>query len=127
MRDHRKLETFRLADALVLRVYLATKGFPPDERFRMQAQIRRAAVSVPANIVEGSARRSEGEYLQFLHTACASGVELAYLLELSRRLGLLGGPDTIHLGEDADKLIRKLRCQIRALVGEQRHPQRQKP
>jgi four helix bundle protein len=89
MRDHRKLETFRSADTHVIRIYRATKSFPSDERFGLQAQIRRAAVSVPANIVEGSARRSQGEYLQFLHTACASGVELAYLLELSRRLGLL--------------------------------------
>ena len=116
MRDHRKLETFRLADALAVRIYSATKGFPLDERFGMQNQIRRAAVSVPANIVEGSARRSHGEYLQFLHTACASGVELAYLLDLSHRLGLLSDGDRIQLSEAADKLVRKLRCQIRALA-----------
>lgn len=115
MRDHRKLETFWLADALVVRIYHATRNFPPDERFGLQAQLRRAAVSVPANIVEGSARRSHGEYLQFLHTACASGVELAYLLDLSHRLGLVSDGDSHQLSEGADELIRKLRCQIRGL------------
>lgn len=89
MRDHRKLRAFGLADRLVLEVYQATRAFPPDERWGLVSQLRRAAVSVPANIVEGCARNGEKEYLHFLGQALGSLREVGYLLDLSRRLGFM--------------------------------------
>lgn len=88
-RDHTKLRAFQLADALVIDIYNETKGFPPEERFGLQSQIRRAAVSSASNLVEGSARRGENEYLNFCNISCASAFETRYLLDLSFRLGML--------------------------------------
>ena len=68
-RDHRKLRVFTLADCLVVDVYRASSGFPASERYGLQSQLRKAAVSSAVNIVEGSARRTDAEYLHFLNIA----------------------------------------------------------
>jgi four helix bundle protein len=88
-RDHRKLVVFALADRLVDEAYAASRAFPAAERFGLQAQLRRAAISAAINIVEGSARRTTREYLSFLNIAAASAAEAAYLGELSVRLGFI--------------------------------------
>ena len=88
MRDHSKLRAFELADELALLVYKATKLFPRDEQFGLTSQMRRAAVSVPSNIVEGSARQTHADYLRFLDIAFGSFRELQYQISLARRLDL---------------------------------------
>lgn len=85
-RDPRKLRVFQLADALIVEVYRITSAFPRSERFGLQAQLRRAAVSVATNIVEGSARRTTREYVNFINIATASSAEAQYLIDLSERL-----------------------------------------
>ena len=77
------------ADDFVICVYRETGEFPVEERYGLQSQIRRAAVSSAANIVEGSVRRGEADYVRFLEIALGSVCEAAYLLDLSRRLGFL--------------------------------------
>jgi four helix bundle protein len=76
MRDHRKLDAFRLADSLVLLTYRETRSFPASEQFELVRQMRRCAVSVAANIVEGCGRESEKEFLRFLYISFGSLREL---------------------------------------------------
>jgi four helix bundle protein len=108
-RDHRKLRVFGLADTLVVDVYRATRRFPDEERFGLQAQVRRAAVSVPTNIVEGSARITTADYCKFLNIATASAAEAQYLLDLSARLEMLTPTDVAPLLERYDVLLRGLK------------------
>ena len=89
MRDHTKLRAFELADEIVILVYQLTTGFPKEELYGLTSQMRRAAVSVPSNIVEGCARDSQSDYLRFLYIAFGSLRELHYQLDLSNRLGFL--------------------------------------
>ena len=65
MRDHTKLRAFELADEVALLTYKHTAGFPKTEQFGLTSQMRRAAVSVPSNIVEGCARDSSADYVRF--------------------------------------------------------------
>lgn len=85
-RDPWQLHVFCRADELAVRIYEATKSFPVEERYGLQGQLRRAAVSVPTNIVEGSARWSAKDYLHFLNTAQSSASETRYLIHLCGRL-----------------------------------------
>ena len=118
-RDHRKLNVFSQADALVLNVYAETATFPSDERFGLRTQVRRAAVSVPANIVEGCARRKEGEYLQFVNIATGSAAEALYLIDLSTRLGFLKPEAYRRLEPKYTMLIKGLKKLQSSLGGEE--------
>ena len=114
-RDHRKLRVFVLADRLVTEIYSATKDFPLSERFGLQAQMRRTAISAACNIVEGSARRSTGEYLNFLNIAAGSAAEARYLVELACRLGFVGDVERTTLTGDYTELAAGLQALIRSL------------
>ena len=117
-RDHRKLRVFQQADALVIDIYKATKGFPPEERYGLQAQIRRAAVSTASNIVEGCARRSQRDYLNFCNISLGSACEVRYQLDLSGRLGYLCGAGAKAFDARCHILIRGLVRLIESLENE---------
>ena len=114
-RDHTKLRIFRLADELTIEVYKATGGFPAAEKYGLQSQVRRAAVSVTSNIVEGSARRTTRDYLQFMNLATGSAAETLYLLGLARRLGTLPPEAYRQLESKYNQLLRGLQKLIRTL------------
>lgn len=86
MRDPQTLAVFGKADALVIEVYRLTSVFPPEEKFSLTSQVRRAAVSVASNLVEGCSRASEKEFARFVEIALGSSMELEYQLGLARRL-----------------------------------------
>ena len=87
MRDHTKLRAFDLADEIAVLIYRITRTFPKEETYGLTSQMRRSAVSVPSNIVEGCARESQAEYLRFLEIGFGSLRELHYQLGLAQRLG----------------------------------------
>jgi len=89
MRDHTRLRAFELADEVAVLIYQITKEFPKEEVYGLTSQMRRAAVSIPSNIVEGCARESQSEYLRFLEIAFGSLRELHYQYGLAKRLGFI--------------------------------------
>ena len=113
MRDHRKLEAFHLADGLATMVYRATRGFPRDEVFGLTAQMRRSAVSVPANIVEGCARRSERDYARFLDISFGSVREIGYFIDLAVRLNDIAGEVADELRRSQSRTAAALAALIR--------------
>lgn len=118
-RDYSKLKVFELANALVLSVYRATKTFPSDERFGLLSQMRRAAVSVPTNIVEGCGRQSPKEFQRFLVIALGSATELRYLVGLSHQLEFLAAVDGPPLLDACDAVVKTLQSFLRTLGEEQ--------
>jgi len=121
-RNPKELRVFGMADAVVLSVYRATQAFPPEERYGLQSQIRRAATSVPGNIVEGCARRSEKEYVHHLVIALGSASELRYFLNLSYRLGFMKAQDADSLDEHCAELLKALQRLVGSLAGSARRP-----
>ncbi|MEM6330828.1 MAG: four helix bundle protein [Planctomycetota bacterium] len=89
MQDFRNLEVWRLAHALTLEIYGATKPFPADERYGLTSQLRRAAASVEANLAEGCGRGSDADFARFTQVAMGSASEVECHLLIARDLGLL--------------------------------------
>jgi four helix bundle protein len=114
MRDHHSLRAFELADQLVLAVYTATRSFPRDEQFGLTSQLRRAAVSIASNIVEGCARSSKGDYLRFLDIAYGSTREVEYQLSLAHRLCYLPLVDFTKINATCEETAKVLHGLIRA-------------
>ena len=116
MRNYRNLKAFELADELVLMVYKDTKAFPKDELFALTSQIRRAAVSIPSNIVEGASRDTEVEFLRFLDIAYGSASELDYQISLAYRLGYIEDASYSALrakSTETAKVLNGLICSLR--------------
>ena len=106
MRPHEKLEAWSLAIDFVIQIYRATDAFPKEEKFGLTSQLRRAAVSVPANIAEGAARNSEKEFIHFLSNAQGSASELDTELIIANRLGYVDDEKIAELQVKLEKIGR---------------------
>ena len=89
MRPHHRLEAWSKSLELVTSVYRHTERFPKEEKFGLTSQIRRAAISIPANVAEGDGRRSQKEFVHFLSSSQGSASELETELIIAHRLGYL--------------------------------------
>ena len=114
-RDHRQLRVFHEAHRLTIAIYKETRHFPRDEWFGIRAQVRRAAVSIPSNIVEGSARRSIREYVNFVNMSRASAAEVEYLVSLASELGLVSTEAGKRLRDTCNELIPQLESLLQKL------------
>lgn len=114
-RDVTKLRVFETADELLMRLYPAISTLPAMERYGLHSQMRRAALSVAVNIVEGSARRTLREYVSFLNVASGSTAEVVYLLSVARRLGYLDAAVAADLEARYRSLLKSLRALQRGL------------
>ena len=113
MRDHTKLRAFDIADNVVMEVYRVTRSFPKEELFGLTSQVRRAAMSIASNIVEGCARNSEADYLRFLDMSYGSAKELEYQLSVADRLGYSN--DIQPIRDKASEVARVLNALINSL------------
>jgi len=113
-----RLRVWQAAHDLTLGTYKATSKFPTIEKYGLTSQLRRAAASIPTNIVEGNARHSRKEYLQFCHVARASVAELKYLLRLSYDLELLPRETYQSLGDGRVQVGKMLQGLITRLSSE---------
>jgi four helix bundle protein len=106
MAKYKDLIVFQKSDELALQIYRLTETFPKHETLGLTSQIRRAALSIPTNIVEGYARKSKKELAQFINVALGSLAETEYLLDFSKRLNY---PKTdTHKIENLLEEVRKL-------------------
>jgi four helix bundle protein len=104
-----QLTAWQMAHKLVLAVYDVTKAFPSDERFGLTSQMRRAAVSIPANIAEGFKRRGIGDKVRFYNIAEGSLEELKYFFILSRDLRYISSNESlISQAESVGRLLNGL-------------------
>ena len=107
-RSFRDLQVWRNAMGLFVEIYTVTRTFPPDERFGLTSQLRRAAVSVPSNIGEGKRRRRQKALAHHLDIALGSQGEMEVQLEIAHRVGLLSLSDYERLRADTEEIGRML-------------------
>ena len=118
MKDFRNLRVWEKAHLLAPDAYRSTANFPKQEMFGLTSQIRRAAVSIAANIAEGCGKRGNGEFQRFLNIATGSASELEYHFLLAHDLRLID--DTAHqrLGHAVVEVKRMLAALARKIETE---------
>jgi four helix bundle protein len=108
LQDYTQLLVWQRSHKLVLELYRATQAFPPVERYGLTSQLRRAALSVPTNIAEGSRRSAPKEYARFLNIAEGSLSETQYLVLVGRDLGYIATPLASKYLSETTELLRML-------------------
>jgi len=111
----RELKVWQKTHGLVIDIYKVTSNFPGTEIYGLVNQLKRAAYSVPVNIVEGQSRQTTREYLQFLYNARGSLEEVRYFLLLSMELGYLSEKDHEILESKYESASRMLNALIKSL------------
>jgi four helix bundle protein len=115
VRNYRDLVVWKRAVDFVAEIYRLSAGFPREERFGLTAQVRRASVSVSANIAEGSGRATSRDFLNFLSYARGSLKEAESMVFVAQRLGFVRAPECIEalrLADETSRMLAGLRLSI---------------
>ena len=114
---YKHLEVWKKAIQLVKIVYALAKQLPPEEKYALSDQIRRAVVSIPSNIAEGNGRASNRDYAHFLAIARGSLYETMTQLDIAQELGYIGGDDSQRQRmNEAESLALELRKMLTAMI-----------
>jgi len=122
MQDFKKLQVWQKSHSLVLDVYAKTAKFPKEEMFALTSQIRRASVSIAANIAEGSSTGGDKEFARFLRVSAASASEVEYFSILVLDLGLLDRPAAEQWTRDVSEIRRMIFGLIASFPNPRRKP-----
>jgi four helix bundle protein len=114
MNTHRDLIVWKKSIDFVTKIYKLTERFPKTEMYGLTSQIRRAAVSIPSNIAEGSARDSDKELVRFLTISRASAAEIETQLLISENLGYLE-PTNNKINEELIEILKMLTALINTI------------
>lgn len=112
MRNFRELEVWKGSRKLVKEIYLITKQLPEEEKYGLISQINRCAISIPANIAEGSAKYSQKDFIRFLQISLGSSYELETHILLCEDLNFIKAETSVHVTAK----IQKLQKQIASLI-----------
>ncbi len=115
MKTHKNLQVWQKSISFVTSIYELTKNFPKEEIYCIVNQLRRAAISIPSNIAEGSARKNTKEFLQFLYVSLGSAAELETQLIISMNLDYINKNDADSLQNKLEEIIKMLTGLIKAL------------
>ena len=115
MRPHKNLIVWKDAIAFVKHIYNLTNNFPEAEKFGLISQLRRAAISVPANIAEGAARNTQKEFIQFLYISAGSLSEVDTLLTIAFELNFVNAAEFQEAIEKMNKISALLNGLIKKL------------
>ena len=119
--SHKKLDVYQIALKLVKEVYTITQTFPPEERFLIVNQVRRAAISVCSNLAEGSARKSKQEKIRFFEISRSSAFEIETQFEIVLILQYVKNDQITQLEQYLESVFRMISKLISNLEGSQQH------
>ncbi len=118
---YERMDVWRVSHELARRLFKFSKQFPPDEKFGITAQLRRASLAIPTNIAEGSARLHPKEYLQFCSISRGSLAETRYLLRFIHDLGWINPQDYSDFVASYERVGQMLNSLMAYLQGRKQH------
>ena len=115
MHDYKKLKIWKASVDFVVQVYEVTATFPREEMYGLTNQLRRASVSIPSNIAEGSKRTTKKDFKSFLAIAQGSGAEVETQLLISKELSFISEKKYLELIAKLDEIMRMMAVFIKSI------------
>lgn len=118
MRDYKKIIVWEKSYRFGIHIYSATKSFPKEEIYGLTSQLRRAAISIPSNIAEGSRKSTQKDFRSFLYNAYGSGAELEVQIMFAKDLGYITTEQSQILLSELSEIMKMLNTLIQKISEE---------